>query len=160
VDVRPDPADPDLGGVSVGSLRRVRQGCGRVRDRAGRARRRAGRAVADHPGQVPDVAHRPANLRHVVTRRRLLALPLLWTLRSLGSVGVTTCVYSAYRIAPPARLDDAERTAVIATLRAALVGAPAVPCTVHRALDPGPVAMTLWLDGHQAARADGYGADI
>jgi hypothetical protein len=95
-----------------------------------------------------------------MTRRRLQALVLVWTLPSLISVSVTTCVYRAYRIQPPERLDDAERAGVMAPLRAALSGAPETPCTVHRNLDPGPVAVTVWLDGRQVARIDGSGSDI
>src|SRR5262249_30835955 len=141
---------------------RVWQGRGRVRLRAGRARRRGGRPVADRAGEVSDDARGPAGLRSAVTRKqRLVALALVWTLPSAITVSTTALVYSAYRIDPPSRLGDADRTAVMRSLRAALSGAPAVPCTVHVAHDADmPVAVTVWAKGAQVGRVDGYGGDI
>jgi hypothetical protein len=89
-----------------------------------------------------------------MTRRRI-ALLLVWTLPSALFLAATAIVYSAFRIPPPDRLDDAERTAVTATLRAGLDDKPAVPCTVMR--DTGPVAVTVWSGGKTVARVDGTG---
>jgi hypothetical protein len=68
--------------------------------------------------------------------RRAIALVCVWTLPSVVCLAATAIVYSAFRIAPPDRLDAGERTRVLATLRAALEPAatdPAPPA-VHRPL--------------------------
>ena len=88
---------------------------------------------------------------------RRLALVLVWTLPSATFVMITALVYDRYRIAPPARLDASERAAVLAPLRAALDDR-AQPCELHR--PGGAVAVTVWLDGHSVARADGHGGDL
>ncbi len=86
---------------------------------------------------------------------RRLALVLVWTVPSAVFLLITAIVYGAYRIPAPARLTDTERAAVIAPLRAALLDQPAVPCTVTRL--PGPVVVTMWLDGRAIVRVDGRG---
>lgn len=91
-------------------------------------------------------------------RRRTLALVLVWTLPSAVFLAATAIVFFAFRIPPPDRLADAERAAVMATLRAAVDDRPAVPCTVRRGR--GPVAVIVWLQGRPIARADGEGADL
>lgn len=91
-------------------------------------------------------------------RRRTLALVLVWTLPSALFLAATGSVYSAFRIPPPDRLDDAERAAVIASLRAALEDRPAVAATVHR--DADAVAVTAWLAGHAVVRVDGEGRGL
>lgn len=91
-----------------------------------------------------------------MNRRR--ALVLVWTLPSAVFLAITAIVFGAYRIAPPARLTDAERAAVIAPLRAALLDQAPAPCAVTRV--PGRVAVTVWLDGRAIARVDGYGATL
>lgn len=93
------------------------------------------------------------------SRRRLIALILVWTLPSALFLAATTIVYTAFRIPPPDRLDAAERTAVMTTLRAALDDAPAVACPVRRAAT-GPVAVIVWNNGRAVARVDGDGATI
>ncbi len=93
-----------------------------------------------------------------MTRRRLIALVLVWTLPSLVFLAVTAIVYRAYRIDPPDRLTATERANVFATLRAGLRGDPPVPCTITRV--PGPVGVTVWVDGRSIMRADGYGANL
>ncbi len=92
-----------------------------------------------------------------MTRRRL-ALVLVWTLPSLVFLAATASVYSAFRIAPPDRLDAAERTQVIAPLRSALADRTAPPCAVQRG--SGPVVVSVWVDGRTAIRADGQGRSI
>ncbi|MBS1118118.1 MAG: hypothetical protein H6Q90_346 [Deltaproteobacteria bacterium] len=92
-------------------------------------------------------------------KRRTIALGLVWTLPSLGFLVVTSIVYSAYRIPPPARLDEAERTNVTATLRAGLDGKPGAPSTVRHGL-AGPLAVTVWAAGRSKLRVDGTGADV
>jgi hypothetical protein len=93
-----------------------------------------------------------------MTRRRHVALVLVWTLPSVLFLGVPFFVYSAYRIAPPERLSTDERAAVFATLRAAARGEPSVPCAISRV--PGPVAVTLWSQGRTVVRVDGYGVAL
>ena len=92
------------------------------------------------------------------SRRRLIALLLVWTLPSALFLGATAIVYSAFRIPPPERLDAAERAAIAASLRAGLGDRPAVPCAVHRGA--GPVVATVWLKGRAIARIDGEGAGL
>ncbi len=93
----------------------------------------------------------------MATRRRWLLLAV-WTLPSLILLAVTSIIYAGYRIAPPDRLDDGERTRVMLPLRAALNGQPPPPCDVHR---PGEtVAVTVWSQGRTVLRVDGHGADI
>ena len=94
-----------------------------------------------------------------MTRRRLVALILVWTLPSAFFLATAAIVYNIYRITPPSRLDDAERTAVIATLRAGLDSGPAVPCTVKRPVD-GSVFVTVWSRGQGLIRVEGRGADV
>lgn len=88
-----------------------------------------------------------------MTRR--LALLLVWTAPAALFVAITAIVYGAYRIDPPARLDDAERISVMTSLRAALVDEAPPPCTLARGA--GPVVVTVWLDGRAIARVDGEG---
>ena len=91
-------------------------------------------------------------------KKRTLALVLVWTLPSIVFVAITAIVYSAYRIPPPDRLTDAERTAVMATLRAALADTQPPPCNVRRANKL--VAVTVWNEGRVASRVDGEGRDL
>jgi hypothetical protein len=98
-------------------------------------------------------------------KRRTLALVCVWTLPSLVLVTVTAIVFAAFRIAPPDRLDAAERRAVMATLRAALAapaapaGPPAPPPGVHRPLT-GPLVVTVWSNGRSVARVQATGEDV
>jgi len=85
-------------------------------------------------------------------------LLIVWTVPSAVLLAITAIVFSAYRIAPPERLDDGERTRVMATLRAALSDQDPPHCDVHRAGDT--VGVTVWADGRIAIRVDGQGADI
>jgi hypothetical protein len=95
--------------------------------------------------------------------RRTIALICVWTLPSLVCLAATAIVYSAFRIAPPDRLDAVERTRVMTVLRAALVNPAAAPDptppAVHRPL-AGPLAVTVWLDGRTVARVDAAGDDV
>jgi hypothetical protein len=93
-----------------------------------------------------------------MNRRRLIALVIVWTLPSLVFVAITAIVFGAYRIPPPERLTDSERASVMTTLRAGLSDQVPPPCTVNRV--PGPVAVTVWLDGRPLTRVDGYGATV
>jgi len=90
--------------------------------------------------------------------KRWHALVLIWTLPSIVFVTITALAYSAYRIAPPVRLDDGERAAVMTSLRDALEDRAPAPCAIHRA--KGPAAVTVWLDGRAMARVDGWGPDL
>jgi len=90
--------------------------------------------------------------------RRTRALVLVWTLPSIVFLAITWIVYSAYRIEPPQRMSDAERTAVMATLRAAIEDKPPPPCNVHRANTL--VAVTVWNEGRAVSRVDGEGHDL
>lgn len=94
-------------------------------------------------------------------KRRTIAVVCVWTLPSLVFVAATAIVFAAFRITPPDRLDAAERTAVMATLRAALVApdAAVAPAGVRRAL-AGPMAVTVWSNGRSVARVDATGADL
>jgi hypothetical protein len=92
-------------------------------------------------------------------RRRRLVLALVWTLPSALFLAITAIVYSAYRIPPPERLDDATRADVIATLRAALEDKPTTPSPV-RARAAGPVALTVWVDGRPRIQINAEAADI
>jgi len=97
----------------------------------------------------------------VTRKQRLVALLLVWTLPSAITVGATALVYSAYRIDAVDRLGDADRVAVMRTLRAALDQAPEVPCTAHADHDPAlPVSVTVWSKGQMVARVDGYGEQL
>jgi hypothetical protein len=90
--------------------------------------------------------------------KRWHALVLVWTLPSLVFLAITALVYSAYRIDPPDRLDEAERAAVIKPLREALEDREPTPCTVKRA--GRAVAVTVWVTGRTMGRFDGYGANL
>jgi hypothetical protein len=92
-------------------------------------------------------------------KRRTILLVLVWTLPSLLFVATTGIVYSAYRIPPPDRLDEAERTAAIAALRAGLEDKPAVPCAIRHD-GAGPIAVTVWYQGRAAVRVDATGDDV
>lgn len=92
-------------------------------------------------------------------RRRILALVLVWTLPSLLFLLTTAFVYGVYRIDPPQRLDDAERTAVMASLRAAVVDMSTIPCTVKRPLDQ-MIAVTVWNKGRAIVRIEGSGSTV
>jgi hypothetical protein len=94
-----------------------------------------------------------------MTRRRLVALLLVWTLPSAFFLAIAAFVFNIYRIPPPDRLDDAERTAVTTTLRAALDGAPPVPCSIKHPAD-GWVFVTVWSRGQAIARIEGAGTDV
>ena len=85
-------------------------------------------------------------------------LLIVWTAPSVLFLAITAIVYRGYRIDPPDRLTESERAAVLAPLRAVIEGRAPTPCTVHRV--PGPVAVTVWLDGRPIARAEGYGSDV
>jgi hypothetical protein len=93
-----------------------------------------------------------------MSRRRVIALVLVWTLPSAVFLAITAIVFGAYRIDPPERLTDSERSAVMTTLRAALVDQAPPPCNVKRV--SGPVAVTVWSDGRLLARVDGFGTNI
>jgi hypothetical protein len=93
-------------------------------------------------------------------KSRTVALICVWTLPSLVCLAATAIVYATFRIAPPVRLDAAERGAVMATLRAALADPPrADPPSVRRPL-AGPLVVTVWSNGHSIARVDATGADV
>ncbi|CAN5902334.1 hypothetical protein BH11MYX3_BH11MYX3_29140 [soil metagenome] len=94
----------------------------------------------------------------MITRRRLVALILVWTLPSVVFLATAAFVYTKFRIPQPERLDDADRTAVIATLRAALDGS-SVPCTVDRPV-ADTLAVTVWSKGRAVARIDGHGTSV
>ena len=79
-------------------------------------------------------------------KRRTILLVLVWTLPSAIFLAATGIVYSAYRIPPPDRLDEAERTQAIASLRAGLEDKPAIPCNVRHDAE-----------GPQGARPQGSG---
>jgi hypothetical protein len=91
-------------------------------------------------------------------KRRTLAVVLVWTLPSVVFLSITAIVFGAYRILPPERLTDAERVAVMAPLRQALLDQQPAPCTVQRG--SGPIAVTMWLDGRAIARVDGDGPTL
>jgi hypothetical protein len=91
-------------------------------------------------------------------KRRTLAVVLVWTLPSVLFLAITAIVYNAYRIAPPERLTDAERIAVVAPLRQAMLDQQPASCTVSRG--GGQVAVTVWLDGRAIARVDGDGPTL
>ncbi|MBA3499495.1 MAG: hypothetical protein H0T65_03925, partial [Deltaproteobacteria bacterium] len=92
-------------------------------------------------------------------KRRTIALVLVWTLPSVVFLAATGIVYSAYRIPPPDRLDEAERTQAIQSLRAGLEDKPAIPCNVRHDAE-GPIAVTVWYQGRAAVRVDATGADV
>ncbi len=95
-------------------------------------------------------------------KRRTIALVCVWTVPSLVLVAVTAIVFATFRIAPPDRLDAAERRAVMATLRAALdasAGTAEPLAAVHRPL-AGPLVVTVWSNGRSLARIDATGEDI
>lgn len=94
-----------------------------------------------------------------MTRRRLVALVLVWTLPSLVFLSTAAVVYGLYRIPPPTRLDDAQRTAVLVTLRAGLANSSAVECTVGAPTEQ-TLAVTVWLRGRSLIRVDGAGNTV
>jgi hypothetical protein len=77
---------------------------------------------------------------------------------SAALLALTAVVYSWARIDPPERLDEGQRAAVIAALRASLEGQ--APGTLPDRPAPGPVVVTLWLDGVELERAIGRGATL
>lgn len=92
-------------------------------------------------------------------RRRLVALVLVWTMPSVLFLGTAAFVYTKYRIPPPTRLDDAQRTQVMATLRAGLTNSGSVPCSVDAPTEE-TLAVTVWLRGRSIARIDGAGDTV
>ena len=94
-------------------------------------------------------------------KRRTIALACVWTVPSAVLLAATAIVYSSFRIPPPERLGAAERSAVMAPLRAALddAPAPARPPAVHRPLG-GPLVVTVWSAGRSLVRVDASGADV
>lgn len=92
-------------------------------------------------------------------RRRLVALVLVWTLPSLVFLATAAFVYGTYRIPQPVRLDDAQRTQVAATLRAAIEGSAPVPCTLDAPTEEA-LAVTVWLRGRSLVRIDGAGDTV
>ncbi len=91
-------------------------------------------------------------------RRRLVALILVWTLPSVLFLATAAFVYEKFRIPQPDRLGDADRTAVMASLRAALMGS-SVPCQVDRPVED-TLAVTVWSKGRAVARIDGHGTSV
>ncbi|MFT3699865.1 MAG: hypothetical protein QM831_42370 [Kofleriaceae bacterium] len=89
---------------------------------------------------------------------RRVQLLLVWTLPSAILLVITAVIFHAYRITPPDRLDEAERTRVIAPIRAALEDRDAPACDVHRAADM--VIATVWFEGKTIARVEGSGTDV
>ncbi|HEY4057628.1 MAG TPA: hypothetical protein VGM39_13530 [Kofleriaceae bacterium] len=94
-----------------------------------------------------------------MARKRLIALVLVWTLPSVLFLTIVGIVYSVYRIHQPARLDDAQRTAVMATLRAGLDGTTPVACTVHEPI-AGAIVVSMWSEGKAVARVEASGTDL
>ena len=92
-------------------------------------------------------------------RQRRVALVLVWTMPSLILLAITAFVYGTYRIDPPQRLDDAERAAVMTTLRAALDDQPHVPCTIDAPI-ADHVVVTVWSRGRGTIRIDGQGRTV
>ena len=92
-------------------------------------------------------------------RKRRLALVLVWTLPSLIFLSTAAFVYTTYRIPPPVRLDDAQRTAVAATVRAALTQAPEVPCTIDAPVED-VLGVTVWSKGRPVVRHNGTGDTV
>ncbi|HEU0030257.1 MAG TPA: hypothetical protein VFQ53_06490 [Kofleriaceae bacterium] len=87
-----------------------------------------------------------------MTRRRLLALALVWTLPSVVFLAVTAIVFAAYRIPPPDRLDDTTRASAIAAIRSALDEKPALDGALSRMPLDGPIVVTVWAGGRPLAR--------
>ncbi len=94
-----------------------------------------------------------------MTNKRRLALLLVWTLPSALFLTVTCVTYSAYRIAPPDRLDPETRFAVIESLRAALDGRPAAVPPIARTVH-GPTVATLWSGGRSIATVTDDSTDL
>ena len=99
-----------------------------------------------------------------MTTRRALALGAVWTVPSLCFLAIAWSVFGAWRIVVPARLSTEARVAVMTTLRGALdngaVLTPEHPSLTRPLAHDGPVAATLFLDGQNLGRIDGYGATI
>jgi hypothetical protein len=91
--------------------------------------------------------------------RRTIALICVWTLPSVVFLTATAIAFTAFRIPPPDRLDAAERTAVMAVVRAGLRDAAAPAPAVHRPLQ-GPLAVTVWSGGRSLARVVATGDDV
>jgi hypothetical protein len=92
--------------------------------------------------------------------RRTIALVCVWTLPSAVFLAAAVVAYTSFRIAPPERLDGAERTAVMTALRAGLGdGAAASAPAVRRPL-AGPLAVTVWSGGRSLARVVATGDDV
>jgi hypothetical protein len=94
-----------------------------------------------------------------MTRRRLVALLLVWTVPSVLFLSTAAFVYAKFRIAPPERLDDAERTQVMGMLRTGMTGVALPPCTVDRPVEK-VLAVTVWSKGRPLARLDGHGETV
>ncbi|HEY1556199.1 MAG TPA: beta-L-arabinofuranosidase domain-containing protein [Kofleriaceae bacterium] len=89
---------------------------------------------------------------------RRFAVAAVWLAPSAVLMTLVAHVYGTARIAPPDRLGDAARAAVIAPLRDALENRAPAPCALHA--PPAAIAVTVWLDGHSLARVDGHGSDL
>lgn len=94
--------------------------------------------------------------------RRTLALIAVWTLPSAVCLAATALVYATFRIEPPERLSTGERSQVMASLRAALDGAPASAADAPGVRRPvaGPLVATVWASGKSIARVDATGDDL
>ncbi len=91
--------------------------------------------------------------------RRKLAVLLVWTVPSVLFLAIAASVYVGFRIAPPDRLDEAERTHALATLRAALNGTPLVASGIEQA-STGPVVVNVWSNGKAIVRVQATGPTI
>lgn len=91
---------------------------------------------------------------------RTQILVAIWTLPSLVLLLSTWCTYSAFRIPPPDRLDDGERAAVIAPLRAVVDDPKAAVVAPAVTRDTGTIVVTVWLDGKPTARVEVTADDL
>jgi hypothetical protein len=94
-----------------------------------------------------------------MTRRRLVALILVWTLPSVLFLSTAAFVYTKFRIPPPERLDESQRAEVMRTLRAGMTGETPVPCSIERSIEH-ILAVTVWSKGRPLARLDGHGTTV
>jgi hypothetical protein len=99
-----------------------------------------------------------------VSRKRLAAMIAVLVLPPLVTLAYAWRVFSHYHIDEPERLSPEARADVVAVIRASLESQPAVEPThpeLGRSLaNDGPVVVTVWLDGRQAIRADGFGKTV
>ncbi|HWN71861.1 MAG TPA: hypothetical protein VNM90_29685, partial [Haliangium sp.] len=96
---------------------------------------------------------------------RRVALLAIWILPSAVLLGLAAWIHDSFRIDVPPRLGPEARAQVVAELRAALLGQPAVAADLGQRLPQalahrGPVLVSVLHEGRIQARVMGHGSTL